>query len=234
VGVFALSAVQFATGWHADLARFGSVCRERGIWFVVDAIQALGCVPLDVRAAKIDVLATGGHKWLCGPFGTGFAFVREELVERLEPRVVGWTAMRASADYADCCDYRWELVPGAKRFEVATQPLHDIAAFTQSLELLLEVGPAAIHQHVQTLLDPLAVWLAQREEATVVSAREAERRSGIFAFRYGDTARSFSALRRAGIDCVLREGAIRLAPHLYNTADEVDAVREVLEGLSPC
>jgi selenocysteine lyase/cysteine desulfurase len=181
-----------------------------------------------VCEAEIDLLATGGHKWLCGPFGTGFAYVRRELVQRLEPRTVGWTALTASADYADCCAYRWEFVDDARRFEVATQPYQDVAAFARSLELLLEVGPENIHAHVLSILDPLAEWLATREEATLASDLEPARRSGIFAFRYGDTERAGRALSRAGIQCVIREGAIRLSPHLYNTADEVMAVADVL------
>ncbi|HVG45171.1 MAG TPA: aminotransferase class V-fold PLP-dependent enzyme [Longimicrobium sp.] len=229
VGIFSLSAVQFATGWLADLPAFGRFCRERGIWFVVDAIQALGPVPIDVREARIDVLAAGGHKWLCGPFGTGFAYVRRELIARMEPRVVGWTAMQASADYADCCAYRWEPVDDARRFEVATQPFQDVAGFAASLELLLEVGPERIREHVLGILDPLAEWLAGRGEARVVSAMEPARRSGIFAFQLGDTAKAFAALRGAKVQCVVREGSIRLSPHLYNTAEEVAVVMNVLE-----
>ena len=229
VGIFALSAVQFATGWLADLAALGRFCRERGIWFVVDAIQGLGCIPIDVRAAEIDVLATGAHKWLCSPFGTGFAYVRRELVAVMEPRTVGWTAMEASADFADCCAYRWDFVDDARRFEVATQPFQDYAAFTESVELLLEVGQENVRDHVLALVDPLIAWLADRDGATVVSDLEPARRSGVFAFRIGDTEKAYAALRRAGIQCVVREGSIRISPHLYNTADDVAAVIDVLE-----
>jgi selenocysteine lyase/cysteine desulfurase len=229
VGIFALSAVQFSTGWTADLAKFGRACREHGTWFVVDGIQALGCTPVDVRAAEIDVLATAGHKWLCAPFGTGFAYVRGELVQRLEPRVVGWTALKASEDFARCTDYRWELVDTARRFEVATQPGQDIAGFAESLELLLETGIERIRSHVLALLDPLAGWLAEREDATVVSALDDARRSGVFAFRLGDTQATYAALHRAGVGCVVREGSIRIAPHLYNTAEEIAALIDLLE-----
>jgi len=156
--------------------------------------------------------------------------VRRELIPHLEPRVVGWTAMTASADFADCCAYRWELVGDARRFEVATQPFQDVAGFTASLELLLEVDPARIREHVLGILDPLAAWLAGREEATVVSDLAPARRSGIFAFRHGDTAKAYAALQRAGVQCVVREGSIRLSPHLYNTAGEVAVVMDVLEG----
>lgn len=232
VGIFALSAVQFATGWAADLPMFGRFCRERGIWFVVDAIQAAGCMPIDVGEAEIDILATGGHKWLCGPFGTGFAYVRRSLVRELEPRVVGWTALAASADYADCCRYGWEFVDGARKFEVGTQPLQDYAAFAESMELLADAGPDRILAHVTALMDPLADRLRERGRATIVSDLTPARRSGIFGFRYGsaeETERAFAALSAAGVNCVMREGSIRLSPHLYNTADEVETVMDVLE-----
>ena len=229
VGIFALSAVQFATGWNADLVKFGAACREHGAWFVVDAIQALGCIPVDVRAAGVDVLATAGHKWLCGPFGTGFAYVRGELAESLEPRVVGWTALQASADLAACVRYRWDFVEHARRFEVGTQAWQDVAGFTEAMELLLETGIERIRDHVLALIDPLAAWLAGQEDATVVSPMDAARRSGVFAFRLGDTERAYAALHRARIGCSLREGAIRIAPHLYNTADEIGRVMEILE-----
>jgi selenocysteine lyase/cysteine desulfurase len=229
VGIFALSAVQFATGWNADLAKFGRACREHGTWFVVDAIQALGCIPVDVRAAEIDVLATAGHKWLCGPLGTGFAYVRRELADRMEPRIVGWTALESSADLAHCVDYRWELVETARRFEVGTQPFQDLAGLAESLDLLLETGIERIRDHVLALIDPLAAWLGEREEATIVSSMEEGRRSGVFCFRLGDTERAYAELHRARVGCVLREGAIRIAPHLYNTTDDIARVMDVLE-----
>ncbi|HEX8693123.1 MAG TPA: aminotransferase class V-fold PLP-dependent enzyme [Longimicrobium sp.] len=228
VGIFALSAVQFATGWSADLAKFGSFCAERGIFFVVDAIQSLGQVPTDVRAAGVDVLAAGGHKWLCAPFGTGFAYVRRELLPRLDPTVVGWTAVRASADLAEVCGYRWEPWDDARKFEVSTQPWQDYAGFAESVELLLEVGIERIRAHVLGLLNPLVGWLQGESGWEIVSGLEPARRSGVFAFRPQGPRAAFRALRRAGVGCVLREGAVRLSPHLYNTPDDVAAVMDVL------
>jgi selenocysteine lyase/cysteine desulfurase len=228
VGIFALSSVQFASGYNAVLERFGSVCREQGIFFVVDAIQSLGQVPVDVRAAGVDVLATGGHKWLCSPFGTGFAYVRRELVTQLEPRVVGWTAMEGTLDYSRLLDYRYEFWDTARRFEVATLPFQDIAGMTESLTLLHEVGPGNIRRHVLELLDPLVEWLRSTGAAEIVSDLRPEHRSGIFCFRPPDAERAFRALGRAGVNCVLREGAIRISPHLYNTDDDVAVVMDVL------
>ena len=232
VGILAVSAVQFTDGFTADLAALGAACRAAGTWFVVDAIQALGAVPVDVRSAKVDLLATGGQKWLCSPFGTGFTWVRRELIGRLEPRVVGWTAMRASADLAHVIDYDFDLVDEARRFEVATQPWQDYAGMAESLALLNEADPARVRAHVTALLDPLIDFLDARG-IDVLGDRRPERRSGILAFRPADPDAVFRALTQAGIVGALREDAIRLSPHLYNTAEDVARVMEVLEGALP-
>ena len=230
VGVFALSSVQFSTGYRADLERFGRVCRERDIFFVVDAIQSLGQIPMDVEAAQIDVLATGGQKWLCAPFGTGFAYVRRDLVERMAPVLVGWTGMTASADLGALTEYRWGLRGDARRFEVATLPFHDFAGFAASLELLEEVGIENVARHTTLLLDPVVDWLREHEEVELVSTLEPDRRSAILSFRTPAVERVFERLSDAGLTCGRREGAIRLAPHLYNDAEDLARVLEVLDS----
>jgi cysteine desulfurase / selenocysteine lyase len=230
VSVFALSSVQFATGYHANVERFGRFCRERGIFFIVDAIQSLGQVPIDVEACCIDMLATGGQKWLCAPFGTGFAYVRRGLLERMEPAVVGWTGMTASADLASLTDYRWEFRSDARRFEVATLPFQDFAGLAASLELLQEVGVENIARHTEMLLAPVLEWLQRHEEVEVVSAVDRPHRSAILSFRTPSVDGLFDRLAAAGVTCGRREGAIRLAPHLYNSAEDLARVLEVLEA----
>jgi cysteine desulfurase / selenocysteine lyase len=231
VSVFALSAVQFTDGFRADLEGFGRFCRERGIFFVVDAIQAAGQIPIDVRAAQIDVLASGGHKWLCSPFGTGFLYVRRELIPRLVPRAVGWTGMRSAGDLRDLLDYAWDPYEDARRFEPGTLPFQDFVGFAESLGLLLEVGVARIERHVTGVLEPLVAWLAARSDVEVTSDLRPSRRSGIVSFRPPSCAGVRQAFRAAGIEAAEREGAVRLAAHLYNTRAEAERVVEVLETL---
>lgn len=227
VAVLAISAVQYLSGYLADLPALGRAAREHGAWFVVDAIQALGCVPLDVKACEIDVLATGCQKWLCSPFGTGFLYVRRELVPHLEPKNVGWTAMQGTLDHADLLHYRYELWETARRFEVATQPWQDIAGMTESVNLLMETGIETIHAHVLSLQEPLIGWLGERGIEIATDLRP-EKRSGIFSFRPESPEQAFRALHKAGVKCVLREGLVRLSPHLYNTAEDIQAVIDVL------
>lgn len=229
VGILAISAVQFTGGWVADLEALGRACRANGAFFVVDGIQAVGQVPVDVRAAEVDVLACGGHKWLCGPFGTGFTYVRRALIERMEPRVVGWTALTASADLERVLDYAPGWVDGARRFEVATQPFQDYAGMAEAAGLILEAGPERIRAHVEALLEPLAGWMEARGIRVHRDARP-ERRSGIFAFTMEGAADAYRALHRAGVGCVLREGAVRLSPHLYNQPEDIGRVMDVLDG----
>jgi cysteine desulfurase/selenocysteine lyase len=229
VGILAISAVQFTSGWVADLEALGRACRANGAFLVVDGIQVVGQMPVDVRACNVDVLAGGCHKWLCSPFGTGFTYVRRELVERMEPRVIGWTALAASADLERVLDYAPGWVPGARRFEVATQPWQDYAGMAEAAELLLDADPARIQAHVRGLLDPLAAWMAERG-IDVVSDLSPARRSGIFAFTLPDAAGAYRALHGAGVGCVLREGAVRLSPHLYNQPEDIGRVMDVLDG----
>lgn len=231
VAVFALSAVQFATGYRADLVRFGQACRERGIRFVVDGIQALGQLPLDVREAQIDILASGGHKWLCSPFGTGFAYIRRELLPELEPHFVGWTGMEACTDLNRLVEYRYEFRTDARRFEAATPGFQDFAGFATSLGLLCEIGVERIQQHQRALLDPLIEALQARPDVQIVTDLTEGRRSGILCFRPADPEGTFAELARAGVVCVLREGAIRISPHLYNTPDDLARVTEVVAGV---
>ena len=229
VAVFALSAVQFATGYRADLARFGEHCRRRDILFVVDAIQALGAVPLDVREAHVDILSSGGQKWLCGPWGSGFTWVRAELIPRLEPLFPGWLSFTTSLDFNTLVAYGRELLPDARRYEMATVPAQDAIGMAASVELMLDLGIESIWRHIRAVQQPLLDRAASRDDIVLVSDLAEGRRSGILCFRPPRVQDVAAALRAAGVICSLREGAIRLSPHFYNTVDEMERVVGIVE-----
>lgn len=230
VAVVSVSSVQFTDGFAADLGRIGRACREHGAFFVVDAIQSLGQLPLNVEEAQVDVLATGAHKWLCGPLGVGFVYVRRELQARLQPSFIGWTSMRSAQDLSSLLHYEWGLLDDARRYEVATAPLQDYLGMAESLELLLGAGIERIARYVDGLTTPLRSWLAATEGVRDLSCGEIGRRSGIVTFETRDLAATYRALQAAGVGCSLREGAIRVAAHLYNTPDDIARVIEVLDG----
>ncbi|MBA3560051.1 MAG: aminotransferase class V-fold PLP-dependent enzyme [Gemmatimonadaceae bacterium] len=223
-----VSWVSFATGYRVDLARIGRACRERGIYFIVDAMQGLGALTLDVRECFVDVLACGGQKWLLSPWGTGFVYVRSELVTALEPSSVGWLAMRGSEDFTRLVDYDFTYWDDARRFEVITLPFQDFAGLNASLELLLELGPKRVEAHVAGLVDMAVEWSRNRAAVKLVTPAEPERRAGIVALAPSDPRVASEKLKRARISHSLREGAIRLSPHCYNTDAEMEEALEVL------
>lgn len=227
VRALSVSWVHFYTGQRLDLARLGSACRERGIWFVVDAIQGLGPCALDLAAVPVDVLACGAQKWLLGPWGTGFTYVRRAHAESLEPHLAGWLALEGTEDLTRLLDYGTHWRPNARRFEVNTHPAQDFAAFAESAELLLELGNAT-QAHVRMLTAELLAALADVEGARVITPVEAARRAGIVTVVPHDLAAATAALRAREIAFSLREGAVRVAPYLYNTRAEMREVAQLL------
>jgi cysteine desulfurase / selenocysteine lyase len=126
-------------------------------------------------------------------------------------------------------EYRSDLVPDARRYEVGTLGFQDFLGFAHSVELLLELGVAATGAHVQAVQAPLLSWAARRDDVRLISDPSPARRSGIVCLAAADLERLHGALLGAGIICTIREGALRIAPHFYNTVEEMERVVEVLE-----
>jgi selenocysteine lyase/cysteine desulfurase len=225
-----VSWVSFATGYRVDLAAVGRACRERGRFFVVDAMQGLGAAALDVRACHIDLLACGGQKWLLSPWGTGFVYVRDDLVRRLEPSAVGWMAMRGSEDFTRLVDYDFTYHDDARRFEVMTVPYQDFAGYNASLEMLLTLGPPAVERHVARVVDDAVEWAQSRGDVRLVTPAERSRRAGIVSIAPPDARAASERLARARVSHSLREGAIRLSPHCYNTREEMRRALALMVG----
>ncbi len=230
VKVLTTSWVSFATGYRVNLDRIGAACRERGIYFVVDAIQGLGALTLDLSRTHVDILACGAQKWLLSPWGTGFVYVRPELVPQLEPQAVGWLSTRASENFGSLVDYDLTYLPDARRFEVITLPFQEFCGMNASLELLFELDPSAAATHVADLTGRIIEWAQGRSDVTLVTPASADRRAGIVTLRPRDTAVAAERLTVAGVVYSLREGGIRLSPHCWNTRDEVDAALAVLDA----
>lgn len=229
VRCLAVSLTQFANGYTVDLARLSAETRARGQFLVVDAIQSLGQVPVDVRATPVDILSCGGQKWLLSPWGSGFVYVRRELIAALDPAVTGWMAFEGTDDFTRLTDYREALRPDARRFELITLPFQDFVGMLQSVALLGELGIGAIQRHLTALRQPVIEW-ADRRGVRVTSPRGA-RGSGIVCVAPPRLEESYRALREARIFCSQREGALRLSPHCYNTAGEMARVTAVLDRL---
>ena len=227
VRALAVSHVQFHNGYRVDLARLSAATRESGAWLVVDAIQALGHIPFDVRETPVDILACGGQKWLLSPWGSGFVYVRRELIPDLASPFAGWSAFEGTDNYTTLCDYSGDWRRDARRFELITLPFQDLLGMTHALDLLDELGIARIEAHLTQVGTPVLEW-AHRRGVRVVSP-EGARSSGMVCLDAAAVPEALPALREAGVTASVREGALRLSPHCYNTVEELDRVAGILE-----
>lgn len=229
----ALSAVQFLTGHRADLAAIGSLCRDRGVVFAVDGIQAVGAVRIDVQEMRIDALAAGGQKWQMAAHGTGFLYLTEELQSRLHQQYLGWLAV---ADPWDFRNYDQQLAQSARRFEGGTLNFPGIAGYEMALSTLLEYGVEAIESQIHDLTSRLHAGLRSIPGGSVITPEPPQERAGIVSLRLPSGVNGpnlMARLEHAGIAPALREGYLRISPHFYMTRDEIDrTVDAVKQGLA--
>lgn len=224
--VVALSAVQYLTGYRANLATIGSLCRDKGIWFVVDGIQAVGAVDVNVQAMKIDALGAGAQKWQMSTQGTGFLYLTEALRDAIKPAYVGWLSAENAWDFSN---YGQPLLKTGKRFEGGTVNRLGIRGMTEALSLLLEQGIAAVEAHILALTRLLYEGLATIAGVRLISPTADHERAGIVTItvpQHVDPSKVFKKLLVRNIVVSLREGKIRYAPHFYNSIGEIDTAIE--------
>jgi selenocysteine lyase/cysteine desulfurase len=226
--VLTVSFVEFASGFRHDLCALGELCKARGVFFFVDAIQGLGAFPLDVQAAHIDALSADSHKWLLGPEGAGFGYIRREWVERLHPIGVGaFSVTNPLAFSADAFDMK----PHAGRWEGGALNVGGIWAMGASLQLLLEFGTESVRARVLELTAYLCDNALSRGWS-VFSSRAGGEASGIVSLVHPARAPDdvVKRCRAAGVAVNARGGRVRVSPHCYNTTAEIDRFLEAAGG----
>jgi cysteine desulfurase / selenocysteine lyase len=244
-----VSAVQWSNGFRVDLHKLSALCRERSVYLIVDAIQQLGATPISVTVTPIDMLACGGHKWLNAPFGTGFLYVRKELMPSLrrplagylsvEPPAGGWGNYFQTPEITPVRQY--DYVEEARRFETGgTSNYPGAIGLSASLQLLLELGQETVASHVRRLTDYLLAGL-QKLGVEIATPLDAESRSGITTFTLGPREQNVAAMeylldRRVltSVRYTSNVGGVRVSCHFFNNQKDLDQLlehlREFLRG----
>jgi cysteine desulfurase/selenocysteine lyase len=223
--VVSLSNTRFDTGALLDASRIAAACRASGAWFILDISQSCGAVETDVRELGADAVVCAGYKWLLGPYGTGFLWVKEERLDQLLPAPFYWTGQNA-ATFAALQFDQFEPSRHAKRFdaaESATQLNINLAAFRASVELVVKIGPQAVLDHGRELIDALLTGLPAH--CAPASPLDRNRRAAFGSFTAGsaeETKALYHRLRAANFFASLRQGKIRVAPHLFNTLEQIE------------
>ncbi|REL24072.1 aminotransferase class V-fold PLP-dependent enzyme [Rhodohalobacter sp. SW132] len=225
-----ISAVQYLSGFRADLRAIGELCKENEILFVVDGIQALGAVPIDVTACHIHALGTGGHKWLMAPMGVGFLFLAEEMQKQMNPVKTGWLSVE---DPWALTEFEKTWLPISQHLETGTPNIIGISCLSTALQLFNDVNIELIEKHILHLTSYLINRLQakNRSEISIITSVNPEERAGIVSFRIPgivDSERMISVLKENKIMISARENYFRVSPHFYNTEDEIDNVLDHL------
>lgn len=231
--LFCATWVDSFTGHAVDLEACGRLCRARGTLFVVNAAQALGARPLDLGTAPVDALTCCGFKWLCGPYGTGFCWIRPDVRATLDYNQAYWLAMQGDRDLDTMRDYavRGDEELGARKYDVfCPADFLDALPWAAAVEYLLDRGIGRIAAHDDRLVGRLLAGLDDARYAAI-SPVEGPARSTLVVVTHREPGRNraiHAALRDAGVDAALREGTLRVSPHLYNTDADIDRALDVL------
>lgn len=223
------------TGRTVNVAALGEFCRDRDITFVVNASQAVGARPVDLSRLPVDALVSCGHKWLCGPYGTGFCWIRPDILARLTYEQPYWQHGQNAADLGGGWRYEFDEPPGAARYDMfAAASFLNSTALTASVRYLLGQGLEAIARHDQGLVERFVSSLDYSRYA-LSSPRSGPERSALVLVTHHNAAINPSLhelLRGMGVDVALRDGRLRLSPHLHNSPHDIDRALDVLNGTS--
>ncbi len=225
--VVALSHVQFANGFAADLSELGPFCRERGIDLVIDSAQSLGVLPLHPEEHGIAALAASAWKWLLGPRGAGLMYTSPVFRAKLEHTMAGAGLMKQRFAYLD---HRWDPLEDARRFEYSTLPWEHLVAIDKVLEeVFLRYPIEAIRDEVLDLQDCMLEGLDRRWLEPLRFPRA--HRSGILAVRAKvDVTALTDALLRDKVVVTAPGGYVRLAPHFYLSREEVNRAAQAINA----
>lgn len=229
--VVPISHVLFKSSYQQDAAAICARAREVGALVLLDSYQATGTVPIDVQALGVDMLCGGSVKWLCGGPGAGYLYVRQGLLETLEPRITGWAAHAAPFAFEQGAQ---RYASGAARLLNGSPAVPALMAASAGYEIVLEVGVEAIRRHSVRLTEGLRADLLERG-FTLPGPADPARRGGSLTVRLREDEHGpafVAALERRGILVDHRPDAgLRVSPHFYTRADELREFAEVLGEL---
>lgn len=232
--VLMVSAVQFSTGFLSDLKRLGQACKEKGVIFAVDGIQALGRLELDVQDCHIDWLAAGSNKGLLGTLGAGFVYCSDRIVKDIIPCYAGYqsTVSHVAPPSVTTEFDHLEWYPHARRFESGNLSYNCIEAISNGVDLILELGVENIDAHVRKLEKYLREKIADLS-LPVVQAKDPKHWGGVICVYYPAEHEDevVRILQKHQIYCTMRGGYIRFGLEFYNTIEQMDIVSDALHEI---
>jgi selenocysteine lyase/cysteine desulfurase len=219
------------TGQVLPIKALSALAKARGIWLFVDGAQTAGMFPFSLHELGCDAYATSGHKWMLGPKETGLLYVRKDMLDVVQPKIVG----AYSSNEFDLAKEKLEFVPTAQRYEYGTVSIPLRFGLGAAINFLQKIGMQNVWKRDQALSTRLFNGLKSIPYVSVLSPESSTERSALVTFKhekipFGNLQRHLDTykLRTRGVG----EGgvnALRISTHLYNTPDEVDRALEAVK-----
>ncbi|MGH9732223.1 MAG: aminotransferase class V-fold PLP-dependent enzyme [Candidatus Acidiferrales bacterium] len=227
------SLVRFDDGSRLDAPRLAAACRKADVTLLLDLSQCACAIPIDLRSTGADFAVSSGYKWLLSPYGTGFFWARREAMAKLRPAPFYWMALEGARNFHSLPLDQLKLAAGARRWDAAeTANFSNLSAMQASLEFIERVGVKTITEHNHDLTTHLIERLP-RDTCVLASPSTAEKRGPyvcVAARKAERTPALFQKLCDAQIFVSLRENALRISPHVYNTERDIAKLIAVLSS----
>lgn len=230
VRVLTISYVQFL-GYRYNIKSIAEFCRKNNIFLVVDAIQAAGICPIDVVDMGIDYICTGNQKWLMSPAGTGFTYISKKYKEFVHPSYAATSSI--NYDFENFLSYKLDFKNDGAAYENSTLNTLGMIGMNEVMKLFMELGVENIFRHILDIQDHF-IELLDKTMYRVESDLNPEHRSNIMIFSRSDQSLNKhiqKALESKNIYIAIREGYLRLAPHIYNNYEDVEILARELNSM---
>jgi selenocysteine lyase/cysteine desulfurase len=226
-----VSMVRFDDGSMIDAARLAAACHAQGTLLLLDASQCCGATPMDVTKLGADFIVCAGYKWLLSPYGTGFFWAKSEHIANMRPGPFYWTAAEGANHFGSMVMPNPKMAEGARRWDSAeTASYFNLSAMAVSVEMVLRMKPEIVEAHNRGLMELMFERLP-KDRCVPASPLDAARRGpyACFAARTPEkTAALYEKLRANNVFVSLREGNLRVSPHLFNTERDIDKLIAVV------
>jgi selenocysteine lyase/cysteine desulfurase len=218
-----LTQVSFVNGFRSDVAAIAKIAHAQGALLFLDGYQDCGTRPVDVKALDVDFFVTGTLKYLLGPPGLGFLYVRRELIETLTPTITSWMAQRDVFAFKTKC---LDPSPDARRFEGGSPPIPNIYLARPAIDLLAGIGMHNVAAQIERLT---GAFLQGVRDLRIESKTPSSSVGPLVVLRSTDAGAVLAKLTARGIAVSTRRDGVRFAFHVYNTLEDVDVALAALE-----
>jgi selenocysteine lyase/cysteine desulfurase len=218
-----LTHVCFKNGFRSEVSAVTEIAHRAGALVMLDDYQDAGTRPIDVKAMDLDFYVTGTLKYLLGPPGLAFMYVRKELISSLVPTITGWFAQTNPFAFDP---QNIDLSPTARRFESGSPSIPNVYAAVPGFQLLKEIGMENVAAHIKTLTQAL---LSSAHDLGIRTKTPADSAGPLVVLQSKDSNLLVQKLAESDIVASNRYDGLRIAFHVYNTMDDVKAVIAVLK-----